>query len=266
MLSRRRAIDPSDRPGDARCWRRAASSSATRTARRPWPAWTWRWPRARRWRWWARAARARRPCCGPSTAWWSRPPARCGCGGDRWPARTRWRCAAASATCSRKGASSPTGRWRRNVALVPALLGEDGGWPAERRRERVREVLELVGLPAERYGARHPRGAVRRPAAAGGLRPGAGGGPGGGAPGRALRRPRRPDPGRAAGGVAGLLERLGKTLLLVTHDLGEAFAAGGPGGGDADGRDPAGGDAGGAGARAGKRVRRGASLRVGRDR
>jgi len=45
----------------------------------------------------------------------------------------------------------------RNVGLVPALLGEAGGWSEARRRERVREVLALVGLPEERYGARYPR-------------------------------------------------------------------------------------------------------------
>ncbi|HSL85286.1 MAG TPA: ATP-binding cassette domain-containing protein, partial [Thermoanaerobaculia bacterium] len=44
----------------------------------------------------------------------------------------------------------------RNVELVPRLLGREGGWPAERRRARVAEVLALVGLPVERYGGRYP--------------------------------------------------------------------------------------------------------------
>ena len=41
----------------------------------------------------------------------------------------------------------------RNVALVPTLEG----WPEERVRERVRELLELVGLEPERFSARYPR-------------------------------------------------------------------------------------------------------------
>ena len=111
----------------------------------------------------------------------------------------------------------------RNVGLVPALLGEAGGWSEARRRERVREVLALVGLPVERYGERHPRelsgGQRQRVAFA-----------------RALAAD--PDvvlldePFGALDALtrlelqeelSALLERLGKTLLLVTHDLGEAF-------------------------------------------
>jgi osmoprotectant transport system ATP-binding protein len=41
----------------------------------------------------------------------------------------------------------------RNVALVPALEG----WEAGRVRERVRELLELVGLPPRDFAARYPR-------------------------------------------------------------------------------------------------------------
>ena len=40
----------------------------------------------------------------------------------------------------------------RNVELVPRLLGAAASWDRERRLGRVREVLELVGLPFERYG------------------------------------------------------------------------------------------------------------------
>jgi osmoprotectant transport system ATP-binding protein len=40
----------------------------------------------------------------------------------------------------------------RNVGLVPRLEG----WPAERTRARVCELLELVGLPAGEYAERHP--------------------------------------------------------------------------------------------------------------
>ena len=39
-----------------------------------------------------------------------------------------------------------------NVATVPELVG----WPAARRRERARELLELVGLDAGVYGPRYP--------------------------------------------------------------------------------------------------------------
>jgi osmoprotectant transport system ATP-binding protein len=41
----------------------------------------------------------------------------------------------------------------RNVALVPSLEG----WPEERVRERVRELLALVGLEPEKFAARLPR-------------------------------------------------------------------------------------------------------------
>ncbi len=40
----------------------------------------------------------------------------------------------------------------RNVGLVPALEG----WPPERTRARVEEMLRLVGLPPEHFAARRP--------------------------------------------------------------------------------------------------------------
>ena len=40
----------------------------------------------------------------------------------------------------------------QNVATVPGLLG----WDKVRTRERVEELLALVGLPEERYGTRYP--------------------------------------------------------------------------------------------------------------
>ncbi|ABP56719.1 ABC transporter ATP-binding protein [Salinispora tropica] len=39
-----------------------------------------------------------------------------------------------------------------NVATVPQLLG----WPRDRRRQRVTELLELVGLDPAQFGARYP--------------------------------------------------------------------------------------------------------------
>ncbi|KYH32348.1 betaine/proline/choline family ABC transporter ATP-binding protein [Neomoorella mulderi] len=40
----------------------------------------------------------------------------------------------------------------QNVDVVPRLLG----WPAERRRQRVRELLELVGMDPDEYADRYP--------------------------------------------------------------------------------------------------------------
>lgn len=40
-----------------------------------------------------------------------------------------------------------------NVSIVPRLLG----WPAEKRRQRAYELLELVGLPPDEFAHRYPR-------------------------------------------------------------------------------------------------------------
>jgi osmoprotectant transport system ATP-binding protein len=42
---------------------------------------------------------------------------------------------------------------QENVETVPRLLD----WPPERRRERARQLLSLVGMPAEEFGPRRPR-------------------------------------------------------------------------------------------------------------
>jgi osmoprotectant transport system ATP-binding protein len=109
-----------------------------------------------------------------------------------------------------------------NVALVPELLG----WPIERRRQRADELLALVGLPAGRYGPLRPaqlsggerqRVGIARALAAdpplllmdepfGALDP--------------LTRRRLQDEFRA------LQRRLGKTVMLVTHDVPEALRLG----------------------------------------
>jgi osmoprotectant transport system ATP-binding protein len=108
---------------------------------------------------------------------------------------------------------------RENVELVPRLLG----WPPERRQERSRELLALVGLQPERHGQAAPsqlsggerqRVGLARALAAdpplllmdepfGALDP--------------LTRRRLQDE------FKDLQRRLGKTVLLVTHDVPEAL-------------------------------------------
>ena len=106
----------------------------------------------------------------------------------------------------------------RNVALVPRLLGmQDAG-------ARARRALELVGLPAERFAERWPR------ELSGGQRQRA-----------ALARALAAEPAailldepfgsldaitrrELQHAFTTLAETLGVTVLLVTHDLGEAFA------------------------------------------
>jgi len=41
---------------------------------------------------------------------------------------------------------------KRNIGLVPSLEG----WPADRKRARVREMLDLVGLDPEEFATRYP--------------------------------------------------------------------------------------------------------------
>lgn len=110
----------------------------------------------------------------------------------------------------------------RNVALVPELLG----WTRERRRRRVDELLDLVGLepgehrdryPGQLSGGQRQRVAFARAVAA--------------SPGVILLD----EPFGALDALTRLelqaefrrlRARLGTTMLLVTHDLREAFALG----------------------------------------
>jgi osmoprotectant transport system ATP-binding protein len=108
----------------------------------------------------------------------------------------------------------------RNVALVPRLEG----WPDDRTRERVRELLELVGLAPESFAHRFPR------ELSGGQRQRVG-----------VARALAADPpvilmDEPFGALdpltrvqlqrefAALASRLKKTIVFVTHDIREAFA------------------------------------------
>jgi osmoprotectant transport system ATP-binding protein len=107
----------------------------------------------------------------------------------------------------------------RNVALVPTLEG----WQENKKRDRVREMLLLVGLDPDRFAARYPR------ELSGGQRQRVG-------VARALAADPSilllDEPFGALDPVTrseiqkefrALQERLGKTTVFVTHDLREAF-------------------------------------------
>ncbi|MGF3026197.1 ABC transporter ATP-binding protein [Methylobacterium aquaticum] len=110
----------------------------------------------------------------------------------------------------------------QNVATVPGLLG----WPRARIRDRIDAMLHLVGLSPEEYRDRRPD------ALSGGQRQRVG-----------VARALAADPPvllmdepfgavdpvartRLQDEVRGILARLGKTVLMVTHDLDEAVRMG----------------------------------------
>lgn len=107
----------------------------------------------------------------------------------------------------------------RNVSLVPRLKG----WSEEKISQRVRELLELVGLEPERFASRYPR------ELSGGQRQRVG-----------VARALAADPtivlmdepfgaldpltrAELQGEFAALTKRLNKTIVFVTHDIREAF-------------------------------------------
>jgi osmoprotectant transport system ATP-binding protein len=109
-----------------------------------------------------------------------------------------------------------------NVGIVPRLLG----WDADRRAARARELLELVGLDPARFGPLRPR------QLSGGERQRAG-----------IARALAADPPlllmdepfgaldpltrrRLQDEFKSLQRRLGKTVVLVTHDVPEALRLG----------------------------------------
>jgi len=108
----------------------------------------------------------------------------------------------------------------RNIAVVPRLQG----WPEEKTRLRVRELLDLVGLDAEEFAVRYPR------ELSGGQRQRVG-----------VARALAADPpivlmdepfgaldpltrAQLQREFAALTKRLSKTIVFVTHDIREAFA------------------------------------------
>lgn len=110
----------------------------------------------------------------------------------------------------------------QNVATVPALLG----WPRARIAARVEAMLDLVGLEPDRFGDRRPD------ALSGGQRQRVG-----------VARALAADPDvilmdepfgavdpvardRLQSEIGAILKRLRKTVILVTHDIGEAMRMG----------------------------------------
>jgi osmoprotectant transport system ATP-binding protein len=109
-----------------------------------------------------------------------------------------------------------------NIAVVPRL----SGWPPDRTAARVAELLDLIGLPADPFAARWPDelsgGQRQRVGVARAL---------------ALDPPLllMDEPFGALDPVTRaelhaefrrIQDRLGKTVIIVTHDMGEAFALG----------------------------------------
>ena len=105
------------------------------------------------------------------------------------------------------------------------LAAEDRGWPRDRREARLGELLELTQMPCALL-PRYPAEPERRPAAAHRAHARAHARPRGALldePLAALDPMIRADLQRD---LRSVFERLHKTVLLVTHDIGEAAAIG----------------------------------------
>jgi osmoprotectant transport system ATP-binding protein len=121
-----------------------------------------------------------------------------------------------------QGGLFPHRRVADNVAVVPRLLG----WDRDRVTERVRELLELVGLDPERYGRRYPHelsgGERQRVGVARAL--------GGDPPILLMDEPfGAVDPvtrSRLQQQFLELQRQLRKTVVFVTHDIDEAAKLG----------------------------------------
>lgn len=110
----------------------------------------------------------------------------------------------------------------KNIAVVPQLEG----WPVDRTRQRVQEMLKLVGLDPHQFSERYPHqlsgGQRQRVGVARAL-----------AADPAIVLMDEPfgalDPltrGEIRGEFQELKRRLGKTIVIVTHDINEALLLG----------------------------------------
>ena len=110
-----------------------------------------------------------------------------------------------------------------NVSIVPRLER----WPAARTRERAHELLDLVGLPASTFGDRYPRALSGGQRQRVGLARALAAGPGillMDEPFGALDPLTRAEVRQA---FARVQASLGTSVMLVTHDMSEAFAMAG---------------------------------------
>ena len=129
---------------------------------------------------------------------------------------------AASATCCRTSASFRTCPSRTTWRSCRA---SNGGAPSASRRACT-SCSSWSGCRRSEFAPSLARRAVGRPASARRRRARARRRSAGAADGRAVRRARSADARRAAREFRRIQSRLRKTVIIVTHDMGEAFALG----------------------------------------